>query len=66
MRNRGSDTMYVDFFTNLAVAWFTAGIILPGLSLKFEIIQVQGVLIALVATFMCLRIANQIARKVHV
>ena len=55
--------MYVDFLTNLAVAWFTAGIIMPGLTLKFEIVQLQGILVALIATFMCLRIANQIAKR---
>lgn len=55
--------VYTEFFTNLAVAWFTAGIIVPGITQKFDVTQLQGVGIATTATLLCLKLATRVSKK---
>lgn len=55
--------VYSEFFTNLAVAWFTAGIIVPGITLRFDVTQLQGVGIATTATLLCLKLATRVSKR---
>lgn len=56
--------VYADFFTNAAVAWFTAGIIVPSLSTPKSVPETgPSILIGLIGTALSLMTAVNFARK---
>ena len=57
MKNRGEFEVYVDFLTNLAVAWFTAGIIAPLFTPIGEKMRILSYLMAVSACFISLKLA---------
>lgn len=62
MARRAERKVYAEFLTNVAVAWFTAGIIVPGIALKFDGTQLQGVIVATAASLLCLKLATLMAK----
>ncbi|OIO52840.1 MAG: hypothetical protein AUJ11_00265 [Parcubacteria group bacterium CG1_02_44_65] len=52
-----NNKIYTEFFTNVAVAWFAAGIIGPIFSPSRELIRIIGSLIAVFGCLVSLRLA---------
>lgn len=53
----GERKVYSEFLTNLAVAWFSAGVIAPLLTPVVGILRFSGSLIAVVSCLLSLRLA---------
>ena len=59
----GEQKVYSEFLTNLAVAWFSAGIIAPLFTPAVGIFKLSASLIAIVACIISLRLATLFAKE---
>ncbi|QQG40892.1 MAG: hypothetical protein HYV37_01040 [Candidatus Levyibacteriota bacterium] len=53
----GERKVYTEFLTNLAVAWFSAGVIAPLFTPMRGIGQLTGSVLAIIICFVCMQLA---------
>jgi len=58
----GERKVYTEFLTNLAVAWFSAGVIAPLFTPVRGVLQFLGLIVAMIGCLICLRLAVLIQR----
>jgi hypothetical protein len=63
MKPSGESKVYIDFLTNLAVAWFSAGVIVPLFTPAFGAYKAYTSIVAIVGCLVSLKLAVVFSKK---